>query len=392
MALTPLVAMVRKDLQLFFSDRRSVIMSFAVPILIASFFGSVFSGVGNNTERARVSVAVVDNDGSAISQNIVSGLQHDPNLRVTTLGEREARDAVAAGKISVAVVMPQNFSEQVVRAFIGGGARPEVPFLYDPSRGIEMAMVRGVMTPHVLQAFAQSLPRGALSLVPGLAGSNGAGLTLPYNVREEAMAGPNAAYNGYAHSFAGMAIQFLLFAMANLGVDMLLERQRGLWRRLRSAPVSRLTLLGGKALSGTIISFMILAVSFVFSMIVFKVRVHGSIAGFFGVMLACSLMASTFGLLVAALGNSPGTARGVTSLAVLMMVMLGGAWVPTFIFPAWLQRFTLILPVRWAIDGFDATTWRGAALGSVLPAMGVLVLFAAAFAFVAAQRFKWEEA
>ena len=395
MALTPLVAMVRKDLQLFFSDRRSVIMSFAVPILIASFFGSVFSGVGNNTERARVSVAVVDNDGSAISQNIVSGLQHDPNLRVTTLGEREARDAVAAGKISVAVVMPQNFSEQVVRAFIGGGARPEVPFLYDPSRGIEMAMVRGVMTPHVLQAFAQSLPRGALSLVPGLAGSNGAngaGLTLPYNVREEAMAGPNAAYNGYAHSFAGMAIQFLLFAMANLGVDMLLERQRGLWRRLRSAPVSRLTLLGGKALSGTIISFLILAVSFVFSMIVFKVRVHGSIVGFFGVMLACSLMASTFGLLVAALGNSPGTARGVTSLAVLMMVMLGGAWVPTFIFPAWLQRFTLILPVRWAIDGFDATTWRGAALGSVLPAMGVLVLFAAAFAFVAAQRFKWEEA
>ena len=32
--------------------------------------------------------------------------------------------------------------------------------------------------------------------------------------------------------------------------------------------------------------------------------------------------------------------------AVLMMVMLGGAWVPTFIFPAWLQQFTLIVPVR----------------------------------------------
>ena len=47
---------------------------------------------------------------------------------------------------------------------------------------------------------------------------------------------PNIAYNGYAHSFAGMGIQFLLFAMANLGVEILLERQRGLWKRLRSAP------------------------------------------------------------------------------------------------------------------------------------------------------------
>ena len=50
--------------------------------------------------------------------------------------------------------------------------------------------------------------------------------------------------------------------MANLGVEMLLERQRGLWKRLRSAPVSRLTLLAGKAVSGTLISLMILLVSF----------------------------------------------------------------------------------------------------------------------------------
>ena len=65
-------------------------------------------------------------------------------------------------------------------------------------------------------------------------------------------------YNGYAHSFAGMGIQFLLVFGANLGIEMLLERQRGLWSRLRSAPVSKLTLLGGKTLSMTIISLMTL--------------------------------------------------------------------------------------------------------------------------------------
>ena len=79
-------------------------------------------------------------------------------------------------------------------------------------------------------------------------------------------------------------------------------------------------------------------------------------------------MASTFGLLVAALGNSPATARGVTTLAVLMMVMLGGAWVPTFIFPAWLQQFTVVVPVRWAVDGLDAMTWRGIGLTGAIAA------------------------
>ena len=52
MGLIPLTAMVRKDLQLFFSDRRAVIMSFAVPIAIASFFGSIFAGPGNKDRKS----------------------------------------------------------------------------------------------------------------------------------------------------------------------------------------------------------------------------------------------------------------------------------------------------------------------------------------------------
>ena len=87
MALIPLLAMVRKDLQLFFSDRRSVIVSFVVPIAIASFFGSIFSGgAGSNSEPARIAVAIVDQDGSAISKAIVAGAQADKNLKVTHAG------------------------------------------------------------------------------------------------------------------------------------------------------------------------------------------------------------------------------------------------------------------------------------------------------------------
>jgi ABC-2 type transport system permease protein len=177
-----------------------------------------------------------------------------------------------------------------------------------------------------------------------------------------------------------------------MGIEMLLERQRGLWKRLRSAPVSRFTLLTGKVVSGAIVSLMILLVCFAFAIVVFGVRIQGSILGFLGIAVACALMASTFGLLVAALGNSPATARGITTLAVLMMVMLGGAWVPSFIFPAWLQQFTLAVPVRWAVDGLDAMTWRGIGLGGAIVPAAVLFGFAAAFSAIAASRFKWEEA
>jgi ABC-2 type transport system permease protein len=354
-----------------------------VPITIASFFGAVFSGGGQNRERARLDISLVDLDGSAISRAIVAGAQGDANLRVVTPAEADARDRVKRGKTVVAVIVPQGFGDAAGRAFFGNGDKPTLDLVHDPSRGMEVAMVRGILTQHVMEAVSREM----------FGGGRGRPVTLPYTVREEAMtSGTNVAYNGYAHSFAGMAIQFLLFAMANMGIEMLLERQRGLWKRLRSAPVSKFTLLAGKAISGTILSTLILLVSFGFAMIVFRVRIEGSTLGFLGIAVACGLMASTFGLLVAALGNSPATARGVTTLAVLMMVMLGGAWVPTFVFPAWLQQLTPVLPVRWAVDGLDAMTWRGIGLrGAVVP-VAVLIGFAAVFAAIAATRFRWEEA
>jgi hypothetical protein len=78
----PLLAMIRKDLQLFFSDRRSVIVSFVVPIAIASFFGSIFNGPRTG-EPAKIAVMVIDQDETAISKAIVAGTSADRNLKVT---------------------------------------------------------------------------------------------------------------------------------------------------------------------------------------------------------------------------------------------------------------------------------------------------------------------
>jgi ABC-2 type transport system permease protein len=73
------------------------------------------------------------------------------------------------------------------------------------------------------------------------------------------------------------------------------------------------------------------------------------------------------------------------------MVMLGGAWVPTFVFPSWLQRLTVVVPARWAVDGLDAMTWRGVGLsGAVAPTL-MLLGFAALFGAVAVSQFRWEE-
>ena len=93
--------------------------------------------------------------------------------------------------------------------------------------------------------------------------------------------------------------------------------------------------------------------------------------------------------MVAALGETVEATRGYSILATLLMVMLGGAWVPTFLFPTWLQNLTVIVPTRWAIDGLDGMTWRGLGFSSALAPISVLTLFALLFGLVAVMRFRW---
>jgi len=71
----------------------------------------------------------------------------------------------------------------------------------------------------------------------------------------------------------------------------------------------------------------------------------------------------------------------------LIMVMLGGAWVPSFLFPQWLQSITLYIPTRWAVDGFDAMTWRGLGWDAALPNVGALLAFTLVFTGLALWRF-----
>jgi len=427
----PFLALVRKDLKLFFSDRKAVIVSMLVPIVLASFFGYLFGGQGGNAETSKVAVLVIDEDGSDTSRGLVAQLAGDKTLNVTPSTLEAARDTVRKGKATASIVIPQNFGRDAGRALFTGASKPQLSVLYDPSHRTELSMVKGILAGAVMQTVSKEMFTGrtgrelvdqAISQVqdnPRLppeqrralrdmlggvsewnaqqdrAAASGqtpaaGGLTMPYETREEAItSGDNVQYNGYAHSFGGMSVQFILFMGMDVGIALLTLRQTGLWQRLRAAPLSRTTLLGSRTISASLIAGVILVVVFGFARLVFGVRILGSLAGFVGVCAALSLMTASFGLMVASLGETVEATRGYSIMATLFMVMLGGAWVPTFIFPPWLQKLSTIVPTRWAMDGLDGMTWRGLGFPAALAPIGVLLLFTLLFGAVAVMRFRW---
>ena len=428
----PFLALVRKDLRLFFNDRRAVVVGLLVPILCGSFFGYLFGGQSGKTEASRMHILVIDQDGSPISRAVISQLGGNTNLDVKPSTQDEARDLVRKGKATSAIVIPKDFGAQAGQAFFSNTEKPAISILYDPSHGMELAMVQGILNGAVMQAVSKEMFGGqsgrellkqslaqinAESQMPpsqkktlsdllgsverfneeqskattaGQSATQG-GLSIPFQTHEEAITSSSGVeYNGYAHSFGGMGIQFILFMGLDVGVRLLLLRQSGLWQRLRAAPLSRSMLLGSRAVSAALISGFILAVLFTFARLVFGVHIQGSFLGFLGICAAFSLMTAAFGLMIAALGKTVEATRGYAVMATLLMVMLGGAWVPTFVFPQWLQRVTVVIPTRWAMDGIDGMTWRGLNLSAAYGPIAVLLLFTLLFGILAVMSFRWE--
>jgi ABC-2 type transport system permease protein len=429
---TAIGALIRNDIRLYFSDRRAVIVGVLVPILIAAFFGYIFGGTGKSEDQGKIPIAVVDEDHSNVSRAITTDLAADTLLQVSVLERAAARQQVKSGKQTAAAVFPQGFGEQATRSLFAGNNKPQVELLVDPTQTTGARVIEGLLAQYSMQeiskeAFTGAYGRKALdsylrqleqleatplrddlkalltearklntridSGADEISGEQRSfGLSIPYTVSSTPVtARDNTPYNSYAHSFAGMAVQFILFAGIDAGVLLLLTRQRGIWQRLRSAPLRRGEFMLARALATTLIGMFQFTLIYLAAMLLFKVRIEGSWPGLIAVSIALCLLNAAFGLMLATLGRSASSTRGLAMMATLLLVMLGGAWVPAFVFPRWLQDVSGYLPTRWAVDGLDGATWRGLPFdAAILPTL-LLAGSAAACLLVAIWRFRWEE-
>lgn len=430
-ALSAITALIRKDVILFLSDRHSLLITLVMPIFLGGFFGYLFGGSGVS-ENAKIEAALVAADESDIGKKLAASLKTDKSITIVEMTHAEAQDQVRKGKLHAAIVIPAGFGDAAGAALFNARNKPEITLYYDPSQMAMLALIRGLLTQHVMQTVSAEMFSGKAGMrvidesiasiekraagdpdaaelgsflrsvrkfqgrsqggnaTPGAAQDAPQGLSMPFSTREEAMSsGPK--YNGYAHSFAGMSVQFILMMGIDAGIGILLARRMGLWNRLLAAPISLSAVLLARAISCALIAFGLLCCTFLVAILVFKVKIAGSLLGFLCVGAGFALMTAAFGLLVAAYGKTPEATRGLAIFAMLIMVMLGGAWVPAFLFPQWLQTVSLGLPTRWAVDGLDAMTWRGLDFAAALPAILVQLGFAVLFAAVALRKFQRDQ-
>jgi ABC-2 type transport system permease protein len=369
--------LARKDLMLFAADRRGAVLCFAVPVLLASAFGAIFHRPAG-ADGLRLPLLIVVEDDSPLTRRVAAALLHSDKLEATETDRATALRRLEQRGSGVVLVLPAGFGRAAAWPRPEGQPGPTVQLLHHPASALESRWAEGVLTEVVLREAAREL------LAPWQKAGQPLRIERPFAVERAAVsAAGSLADNAYSHSFCGMTLQYLLFWGMDSGLVLLRERRQGIWRRLRAAPVTRTTLLAGKALATALVALAQIAVTFAVGRLAFGVTLTGSAAGFCALAVAAALLSAATGLLVAALGGSEGRARSLAVLAILTLSLLGGLWLPSFLLPGWVQRAALALPSTWAARGLEGVTWQCMGTGPALRCAAAVFGFSALFLLVA---------
>lgn len=390
-----ILAIVHKDFLQLRRDPAALFFTLGWPLIVAIMFGVLFGGGGSTPPR----ITLLDLDGSLQSKafaKTVEGLDTLIVDRATTL--QAARDGVRRGDRTAAVVLPSGWG-----ASGGGGFSPDamaVDVLVDPSRKAEQAMLEGLLIgasmqsltaardPAATQAMVtqaksdvQGLPvpardayfrfydaLGALPVTPanGRAEGDEPAFT-PLRLRMQSVAARRSGpANSHAVTFPQGMFWAVLGCLMSFATTLATERSEGTWLRLRAAPVASWRLLAGKGLACGLAMLAALNVLALVGALAFGVRANWALLE---VAFLCGAFAFTALMMVLAmLGRSVRAASGFAWAVLMPMAMLGGAMIPLFAMPAWMQSAAMASPVRWLIIAIEGATWRGfSAAEMVLP-------------------------
>ncbi len=395
-------------LKMTYSSRSILIFQLLLPVLFTFMVGQGTGGFdGPSSTTVTWPLAVANEDNGRLGTALVETLSADPNLEVITVAASEAETAVTDDDAVAALIIPADFSQQ-----LANGRQPALDFYSDPAdvqevQPVEQAVLSaasqlgGAVTAASLSRdvaaelglFAQDVTEAdyfAAAVAEAQTAWQNPPTAVQINEDEIVVTTDNVIPQGINQSSPGMMAMFATFTMVGGAVVLLEERQAGTLRRLLVMPIRKSTILLGKLLGILVSGIIQTLILILFGALAFGVPWGSAPLALAVMVLAFSLAITALGLMFAALTKTLAQANALSTIVVLSIAALGGAWWPLDIVPGWMQTLGRLSPISWAMDGFHDIITRGLGVTAVLPEAGILLAFTAVFLAVGVWRFRYE--
>ena len=179
-------------------------------------------------------------------------------------------------------------------------------------------------------------------------------------------------------------------AFAGLAISLVIRREYGILKRIRSTPIPAPTYVTALLVSTLVVFALQAAVLLALGRLLFDAELPGRALSLVGALLLGAAAFAGIGLGTASLIRSAEGSSAAVNLVLLPMAFLSGSFGPTRDYPGFLRALAEVLPLKHFLELVGGVYLDGKELWARPGAIAVVLAWGLAGVAVAARRFGWE--
>jgi ABC-2 type transport system permease protein len=365
-----MLAIFLKEFQQMMRDRLTFAMAIGVPILQLVLFGYAI-----NTDPKGLPTVVVSMDPGPMSRGVLAAMQNTGYFRIDQVltDEKQADALIEAGTAQFMVVIPPDFSRQLVR-----GERPALLVAADATDPSAAGNAIAALNALVPAAIAHDVP-GALRPL--------AGQPPAFEVRIHRRYNPEglSRYN-IVPGLVGTILTMTMVMLTSLAMTR--ERERGTMENLLATPVRPSEVMVGKILPYVVMGYVQLGVILVAAVLLFEVPMVGSL-GLLLAMIGVFIVANLgVGFTFSTIAKNQLQAMQMTFFFFLPSMLLSGFMFPFRAMPVWAQHIGEVLPLTHFLRIVRGIMLKGNDAELLWPELWPMLVFLVIACAVALKRYR----
>jgi ABC-type multidrug transport system permease subunit len=398
-----------KDVKRRFARPAGMLINLSIPLVLAGMLALVFTG--RDDEPPHMNIVVADEDQGPLSRFVTGATQNEEAAKYLDVVPAATRDEgleiLRDQDATALLVIPKGFSDTLL-----ANGKAELELVKNPAQRIMPVVAQ--QGAEVLSLYL-TVARAALGdetatlqkLFEGKGWDNAVGVaalvTVIYARTQEAepllfpplieveTSGADATadagdnFSPIAWLYPGMVVMGLLFAGTAQMRDLLDEAQAGTLRRLLAAPLGPVQILISKILSTVALVAIAQTIFLITGRLAFGIN-WGPILPMILTSMVLSLAVTGFASMIYAAARTQRQGDAFGGILIMLMSLVGGAFVPVEILPDWLKNVSRGTLNYWATESLRALATGGGfgAGGGLQPALMGLATVGAAFTLVGA--------
>lgn len=395
----------KKDLTEFPRDKMRLVVFLIMPIFMMILTGFIFPSQSSIKD---IPIGVVNSDQQFGKQMVemLSSMEMTKGSKSFIVKEYQSLDAVKEGikkqEVNGGLVIPDDFSKVLM-----GSKQTKVTIIEDQSSP-QISKTTSAVLSKMVEMFGEQVGKqkvqhllempNSMKVPPAMSkppteqakptgDQDATAFVAPIKVEVEGLfSGETNYFDFVAPGIIAMIV--LTAVLTGLAASVSVEREHGTLDGILIAPISRLSIIMGKALSQSIRGLIQGALVLLLAIILFGVHINGSLL-LVGLILILGIFSFVgLGILVSASAAQQESAMQVLSMVQFPMLFLSGVFFPIQQMPVFMQVISKCVPLTYAVEALRKVMILGAGIADVGSELTILALFGAVTLAIAVPLFK----